>query len=464
MSDDMVILDVGGRHFRTTRSTLRCGGGFLAALVKGDIPVGLTPEGAIFIDRDPKHFASVLNYCRSGLLPDVLIAPSAMSRSHLQELRSEALFYDLPELARACTPLGIAWCNGLLSPDRTYAWTSRINHYQYHSSLHAIISVPDVFNYRFCIFPADVEERRQQWQRVLAQHRSVANQESVAPLDLFPASAWKLYGRAFTSWIQSPLYVGLTDEATASSNGDLSPPCAGRRAPARQRLRVNHPPSFPTFGHRDLQASIGFLRLFAEEPADATKDLEIQEVQATNLEDLLPAHGAVVHAWPLRWALYTHLLPEGFCAEACFHTHDDNELVQDVELRISPGTAEEKRVLWWGVPPPWSHSCRTLPRPRASNQIAVLATPPETSQLHYFMQGRQEDFITVLSAVMEIVVQRRGSVMRVSALGPDFCQLWSYTLPCGDNPGLPAVLVDAFDQMTEIPLRVSLGGSRCPNL
>jgi hypothetical protein len=454
--EDVIVLDVGGQRFRTTRSTLRCGGGFLAALVKGDLPMRLTEDGAVFIDRDPKHFGTILNYCRSGLLPE---AAAPGHRAELEELRAEALFYDLPSLACACTSLGIAWCKGLVSPDRTLAWTSHVSRYQYHSSFHAVVSVPDVFNYRFSVYPADVELRRHQWQQQLASR--LGRDQALLPAELYPAAMWKRYGGNFSSWIQSPLYVGLAEEGFGR---EPSGGARGKKRPASRQLRVDHPPLFPTYGYRDLEAPAGRLRLYAEEPLDATPGLEASEVQSTSLEDMIPSSGAVVHAWPLRRTTYVHLLPEGFSADALFHTCDDNELVQDVELRIDPGTPDERRVFWWGLPPPWAHSCVSRPKPRASNHVVTLAAHPETSRLHYFLQGEHEDRASVLSAVMELVVQRQGAEMRISALGPDFCQLWTYVVPCGNSSSPPMVSFDAFDPMTEIPLRITHGGSRCPAL
>ena len=84
-----VELDVGGKRFATTRTTLRKSGHtFFVRLADSDADV-------IFVDRDPTHFRIVLNYLRDcqAVLPTTQI--------HLLEIEQEARFYCLEELARA---------------------------------------------------------------------------------------------------------------------------------------------------------------------------------------------------------------------------------------------------------------------------------------------------------------------------------------------------------------------------
>lgn len=65
---DRVFLDVGGKHFDTTRSTLTFGSAYFSVLLDGpfDQTRGHTPEKRIFIDRDPDAFTHVLRFLRDN--------------------------------------------------------------------------------------------------------------------------------------------------------------------------------------------------------------------------------------------------------------------------------------------------------------------------------------------------------------------------------------------------------------
>ncbi|CAE7939551.1 unnamed protein product, partial [Symbiodinium sp. KB8] len=62
----MVKLNVGGRMFRTSESTLRACGDFCARLLDGEIPVDRDEDGVLFLDRDPDLFDWVLRFARTG--------------------------------------------------------------------------------------------------------------------------------------------------------------------------------------------------------------------------------------------------------------------------------------------------------------------------------------------------------------------------------------------------------------
>jgi hypothetical protein len=57
--EEIIRLNVGGRHFVTTRQTLCAEAGSMLA-VQFDL------DGAIFIDRNPQTFEIVLDYFRNG--------------------------------------------------------------------------------------------------------------------------------------------------------------------------------------------------------------------------------------------------------------------------------------------------------------------------------------------------------------------------------------------------------------
>ena len=88
----MVYLDVGGCRFRTSVETLtnQMQPSYFANLLGG---VG-GGRDIISIDRDPRHFGTILNFLRDGkcVLPPLVSA--------LHELRIEADFYSLDALCR----------------------------------------------------------------------------------------------------------------------------------------------------------------------------------------------------------------------------------------------------------------------------------------------------------------------------------------------------------------------------
>ena len=68
---EIVKLNVGGRKYTTTRSTLeKCGESFFTQMLANDdtrhIPCEKDEEGYIFIDRNGETFTEVLDYMRSG--------------------------------------------------------------------------------------------------------------------------------------------------------------------------------------------------------------------------------------------------------------------------------------------------------------------------------------------------------------------------------------------------------------
>lgn len=63
-----VVLNVGGSRFTTTITTLRNAPSpsLFAAMFSGRHKLKQDADGSIFIDRDGRHFADVLNYLRDG--------------------------------------------------------------------------------------------------------------------------------------------------------------------------------------------------------------------------------------------------------------------------------------------------------------------------------------------------------------------------------------------------------------
>nr|XP_054971009.1 BTB/POZ domain-containing protein KCTD7 isoform X3 [Pan paniscus] len=87
---EVVPLNIGGTHFTTRLSTLRCyEDTMLAAMFSGRHYIPTDSEGRYFIDRDGTHFGDVLNFLRSGDLPP---------RERVRAVYKEAQYYAIGPL------------------------------------------------------------------------------------------------------------------------------------------------------------------------------------------------------------------------------------------------------------------------------------------------------------------------------------------------------------------------------
>jgi uncharacterized protein YjbI with pentapeptide repeats len=92
LHDAWVRLNVGGRIFVTTRSTLTHNGNNMLSFMFGNDWNSATDEtGAYLIDRSPEYFAPLLNYLRCGKL---VLDPGVSALNVLEEAR----FFGLDEL------------------------------------------------------------------------------------------------------------------------------------------------------------------------------------------------------------------------------------------------------------------------------------------------------------------------------------------------------------------------------
>ncbi|EFO99144.1 hypothetical protein CRE_17914 [Caenorhabditis remanei] len=96
-SDSIIKLNIGGTIFQTTKATLSKFNGMFKVMMETDIPVAKDESGAIFIDRSPKHFDSILNYLRDGNI----VLPESRKKE-VKEIEKEAHFYLLDGLVELC--------------------------------------------------------------------------------------------------------------------------------------------------------------------------------------------------------------------------------------------------------------------------------------------------------------------------------------------------------------------------
>jgi len=92
--NDIIVLNVGGIKFETTRQTLLHDPASMLAKMfdpVSPLPPGVLRDGAYFLDRDPVNFRVIINYLRSGQL---ILDKNA----HLEAIKIEASFFGLAGL------------------------------------------------------------------------------------------------------------------------------------------------------------------------------------------------------------------------------------------------------------------------------------------------------------------------------------------------------------------------------
>ncbi|VDN32294.1 unnamed protein product [Gongylonema pulchrum] len=97
MDEKCIILDVGGRIFKTRLKTLNAvSGSYFSQVLSANNGHPPSSDGYVFIDRDADAFPTILGYLRHGInypLPDD-------DCYKLSWIAYEAQFYKLPELAK----------------------------------------------------------------------------------------------------------------------------------------------------------------------------------------------------------------------------------------------------------------------------------------------------------------------------------------------------------------------------
>lgn len=89
---EIVKLDVGGKRFHTSKSTIMSQDTMLSALVSERW--NPNKDEYVFIDRDGKHFRKILNFLRDGEIS----RPN--TSEDLEELKKEANFYSIVKLSK----------------------------------------------------------------------------------------------------------------------------------------------------------------------------------------------------------------------------------------------------------------------------------------------------------------------------------------------------------------------------
>lgn len=85
----IVILDVGGRKFKTYRDTLVCNSDFFKAKFNGEFAEN---EGEIFLDRNGELFGYLLEYMRCRALPE------GLEKKVLRSIKRECEYFAMDEM------------------------------------------------------------------------------------------------------------------------------------------------------------------------------------------------------------------------------------------------------------------------------------------------------------------------------------------------------------------------------
>ncbi|KAJ3056470.1 hypothetical protein HK097_006789 [Rhizophlyctis rosea] len=99
---NLIDLDVGGKHIRTTRTTLAVPGSMLEQLVSKQWKEA-NIKGAVFVDRDPELFQIILTFLRSGTIDPHLPTDQDQRKRLLLLLQEEAEYFQLTDLAIVVT-------------------------------------------------------------------------------------------------------------------------------------------------------------------------------------------------------------------------------------------------------------------------------------------------------------------------------------------------------------------------
>ena len=131
--EEVECLDVGGQRFHA-RSGVLSGHAeqYLSALVSGNFAAAREADDSLFIDRDPQHFALILQHLREGTTS---VPHGAAARG---QLRREAQYYGLSEsmgLSGTRTCLLVVGPSAAIYDSKTHQWVE-IENPEYPFCLH----------------------------------------------------------------------------------------------------------------------------------------------------------------------------------------------------------------------------------------------------------------------------------------------------------------------------------------
>eukprot|EP00026_Physarum_polycephalum_P011907 Phypoly_transcript_12155.p1 GENE.Phypoly_transcript_12155~~Phypoly_transcript_12155.p1 ORF type:complete len:331 (+),score=42.69 Phypoly_transcript_12155:133-1125(+) len=115
-----VVMDVGGKRFTTTRDTLlSVEDTYFTALLSGHFQA--EKDGSYFIDRNPKYFAIILEFLRTGQF-----SVSHLNREQIENLKIELDFYQIS--VDALHRVGLSFRNILTSIQISLVeqWSNRL--------------------------------------------------------------------------------------------------------------------------------------------------------------------------------------------------------------------------------------------------------------------------------------------------------------------------------------------------
>lgn len=94
LQNQKITLNVGGKRFDTSISTLNVEPRSLLAQIAQCIPAGLSEQ---FIDRNPCHFDVILDFLRNPIFSSNILPTDRVA---LRQIYDEASYYGLPDLLR----------------------------------------------------------------------------------------------------------------------------------------------------------------------------------------------------------------------------------------------------------------------------------------------------------------------------------------------------------------------------
>ena len=171
VGDGIIILDVGGKEFKTLRSTIASNKVLSEIVQRAESNSDLTNKGAIFVDRDPAHFGLILQYLRNKtegisykkggkMIPNSVTMELPKNNKVLRDIYFEAMYYGIEEIqSSVCGQSFIAWFFSLFSKSNPFDTASKL-FARMRATLAATIGLIGVSNINAIIdtFPDGVKE------------------------------------------------------------------------------------------------------------------------------------------------------------------------------------------------------------------------------------------------------------------------------------------------------------------